>query len=207
MGGISEVIIVLIHDMLLLIAVVNPIGNIPVYVDLTSHFNRPERRRIMNVAVVTSFFMVIVFALVGNWSLVHLFGVTLMEFRIAGGILLLIVAIRGVMPRGRRQISSDDKMTAVFPLAFPIMVGPGTLTMTIIMAQRSGPTQMIIVAGMTFAFVFLIASNSHRLMRLLGPYAGRIISRLLYIFLAAKAVSMVLDGLEEFVRRIIALGG
>ena len=83
------------------------------------------------------------------------------------------------------------------------MVGPGALTMTIIMAQRSGPAQMIIIAGMTFGEVFMIARNSHRLMRILGPYAGRIISRLLYIFLAAKAVSMVLGGLEEFIRGVM----
>lgn len=201
----EQFLTLLIHDTLLLLAVVNPIGNIPVYADLTEHFESTDRRRVMNLAVVTSLVMVIVFALVGNWSLVHLFGITLMEFRIAGGILLFIVAMRGVMQPGKIQTpsSSPDRMLAIFPLAFPIMVGPGTLTMTIIMAQRSGPVNMVLIAGITFALVFLIVHNAHLLMRILGPYAGKVIPRLLYIFLAAKAISMVLDGTEEYIVRII----
>ena len=128
-----------------------------------------------------------------------------MEFRIAGGILLFIVAMRGVMQPGKMQAptASPDRMLAIFPLAFPIMVGPGTLTMTIIMAQRSGPMNMVSIAVVTFVIVFLIVHNAHLLMRVLGPYAGRVIPRLLYIFLAAKAISMVLDGTEEYIIRIM----
>ena len=192
-----------IHHSLLLFAVVNPIGNIPVYADLTRELEIRERGNVMNLAVLTSLFVVVVFAWVGDWSLAYLFNVTLGELEIAGGILLFIVALRGVMAQGNvYQHPKDSRMLAVFPIAFPIMVGPGAITVTIITTGAIGQILMIATAVVTFFFVFLIARNADRLMRLVGPYAGMMIARLLYIFLAAKAVAMVLDGVTEFIRRL-----
>jgi multiple antibiotic resistance protein len=192
----------IVHHSLLLFAVVNPVGNIPVYADLTRALEKHERGRVMNLAVVTALLVVIAFALIGDWSLIHLFSVTVNELAIAGGILLFIVALRGVLARGSayRQ-SSDSHMLAVFPIAFPMMVGPGTITMTIITTQTIGRLPMIVTAVVTFAAVFLIARNADRLMRLMGSYAGIVIARLLYIFLAAKAVAMVLHGLAGFLEQ------
>lgn len=193
-----------IRDSLLLMAVVNPIGNLPVYADLTRELEKRERGHVMNLAVLTSFLIVVVFSLVGNWSLTHLFNVTLTELKIAGGILLFIVALRGVMPRGKPYRHSNDKlMLAVFPISFPITVGPGAITVTIIATQSIGHVLMIFTAVITFVFVFLVARNAHLLMRLVGPYAGTIIARLLYIFLAAKTVAMVLDGMGEFLGQFL----
>jgi multiple antibiotic resistance protein len=189
----------IIHHSLLLFAVVNPIGNIPVYVDLTREFEKRERARVMNLAVLTAFLVVVVFAWVGNWSLSYLFNVTVGDLEIAGGILLFLVALRGIMPTGEmfpRQ--QDRRMVAVFPIAFPLMVGPGAITVTIITSQVIGPILMFVTAVVTFFFVLLIARNAARLMRLAGPYAGMMIARLLYIFLAAKAVAMVLHGAQGY---------
>ena len=93
-------------------------------------------------------------------------------------------------------------MVAVFPIAFPLMVGPGAITVTIITSQVIGPILMAVTAVVTFFFVWVIARNAARLMRLAGPYAGMMIARLLYIFLAAKAVAMVLHGAEAFFRHV-----
>jgi multiple antibiotic resistance protein len=192
-----------IHHALLLFAVVNPIGNIPVYVDLTREFEKRERARVMNLAVLTAFSVTVVFALVGNWSLSYLFNVTVSDLEIAGGILLFIVALRGIMPSGEMFPKQKDRqMVAVFPIAFPLMVGPGALTVTIITSQSIGQVLMVITAVVTFFFVLLIARNAARLMRLAGPYAGMMIARLLYIFLAAKAVAMVLQGVQAFLDQL-----
>jgi multiple antibiotic resistance protein len=194
-----------IHHSLLLFAVVNPIGNIPVYADLTREFDQRERARVMNLAVFTAFSVVVVFALIGNWSLSYLFNVTVRDLEIAGGILLFIIALRGILPNGELYPKQKDRhMVAVFPIAFPIMVGPGALTVTIITSQSIGPVTMMITAVVTFVFVLLIARNAARLMRLAGPYAGMMIARLLYIFLAAKAVAMVLHGVEKFLNQFLA---
>jgi multiple antibiotic resistance protein len=143
--------------------------------------------------------VVIIFALVGDWSLAYLFNVNVSELEIAGGILLFIVALHGILPPGQLyQHPKDRVMVAVFPIAFPIMVGPGAITVTIITTQSIGQFLMVITAVVAFALVFAIARNAHRLMRLVGPYAGTMIAKLLYIFLAAKAVGMVLDGASVF---------
>jgi multiple antibiotic resistance protein len=212
-GGVEEwagPIGLVIHHSLLLFAVVNPIGNIPVYADLTRDLQERERKRVMNLAVLTALFVVIVFSLIGDWSLAYLFNVTVGELEIAGGILLFIIALRGIMPHGDAyQHPKDRMMVAVFPIAFPIMVGPGALTVTIITTQAIGQGLMVITAVITFFFVFLIARNAHTLMRLAGPYVGMMIARLLYIFLAAKAIAMILDGvggfLEQFFPRLQTL--
>jgi multiple antibiotic resistance protein len=195
-----------IHHGLLLFAVVNPIGNIPVYADLTGDLEDRERKRVMNLAVLTALGVVIVFTLIGDWSLVYLFNVTVDDLRIAGGILLFIIAVRGIMSPGVMYPQSKDRMmVAVFPIAFPIMVGPGALTVTIITTQVIGHTLMVVTAVATFFFVFLIARNANTLMRLTGPYASMMIARLLYIFLAAKAVAMVLGGIAGFLEQFFPL--
>jgi multiple antibiotic resistance protein len=204
-GGVAdwaEPLGLVIHHSLLLFAVINPIGNIPVYVDLTRELEKRERARVLNLAVVIAFSVVVVFSLIGDWSLAYLFNVNISELEIAGGILLFIIALRGILAYGAAyQHPKDRVMVAVFPIAFPIMVGPGALTVTIITTQAIGQVPMIFTAVGAFALVSLIARNSHRLMRLIGPYAGTMIAKLLYIFLAAKAVGMVLDGVGTFLRQ------
>jgi multiple antibiotic resistance protein len=193
----------IVHHGLLLFAVINPIGNIPVYVDLTRELEKRERARVLNLAVLIAFSVVVIFALIGDWSLSYLFNVNVSELEIAGGILLFIVALRGILAYGAAyQHTQDRVMVAVFPIAFPIMVGPGALTITIITSQAIGQIPMIFTAVFAFALVFLIARNSHRLMRIIGPYAGTMIAKLLYIFLAAKAVGMVLDGISAFLKQV-----
>lgn len=194
----------IVHHSLLLFAVINPIGNIPVYADLTRELEKRERARVMNLAVLTAFSVVVVFALIGDWSLAYLFNVNVSELEIAGGILLFIISLRGILAYGAVYEHPKDRvMVAVFPIAFPIMVGPGALTVTIITTQSIGQVPMILTAVLAFALVFLIARNSHRLMRIIGPYAGTMIAKLLYIFLAAKAVGMVLDGVSAFLREVL----
>ncbi|MBN1125903.1 MAG: MarC family protein [Sedimentisphaerales bacterium] len=204
---VSEAIAILLRHTMLLLAVVNPIGNIPVFADLTWRLEMRERRHVLNLAVLTGLGIIVVFALIGNWALVHLFNVTVMELRIAGGILLFVVAINGVMPRHKPYGRVEDpRMVAVFPIACPMLVGPGAITMTIIMTQSNGHVLMIVTALITFMIVFLVVRNAYRLSRLLGPYVGAVIARLLYILLAAKAVALVLDGIREFYRQLQTAG-
>jgi len=194
---------IILRNTLLLLAVVNPVGSIPLFADLTDRMETRQRTNVMNLAVLTALAIVVVFALVGNWTLVYLFNVTVTELRIAGGVLLFIVAINGVMPRQRTQVRADDpKMIAIFPIAFPLLVGPGAVTITIIMTQSIGHLYMTLTAIVAFAIVFVVVRNANRLSRLLGPYVGKVVARLLYVLLAAKAVSLVLTGIEEFYKHL-----
>jgi multiple antibiotic resistance protein len=206
-GSVSTVDLVIRHGLLLL-SVVNPIGNIPIFADLTRELEQRERGRVMNLAVLISWLLVVVFALVGDWSLKNLFGVSVGELDIAGGILLFVIALRNVIPTSAAyQHPKDSTMLAVFPIAFPLLVGPGAITLTIITTQQIGRLLMMVTAAATFAVVLLITRYADFLMRLIGPYAAMIIARLLFIFLAAKAVAMVLDGTGQFLGQFFPAAG
>jgi multiple antibiotic resistance protein len=198
----------IIRHGLLLLSVVNPIGNIPIFADLTRELEQRERGRVMNLAVLISWLLVVVFALIGEWSLKNLFGVTVGELDIAGGILLFVIALRNVIPTSTAyQHPKDSTMLAVFPIAFPLLVGPGAITLTIITTQQIGHLLMIVTAAATFAIVLLITRYADFLMRLMGPYVAMIIARLLFIFRAAKAVAMVLDGTRQFLGQFFPAAG
>jgi multiple antibiotic resistance protein len=125
-----------LHDSLLLLAVINPLGNIPVYVSLTQGLNPAERRKVFNLAVASAAGLVMFFAIVGDIALREIFQVTMADFQVAGGILLFIVAARGVLSgQSRYKIKGQDyESLALFPFAFPILVGPGTMAVTILIA-------------------------------------------------------------------------
>lgn len=190
----------ILHGTLLLLAIVNPIGNIPIYVSLTQHMEPRRRNRIFDLAVLTAFSMVILFASLGDWLLRHVFEVTVDEFRIAGGILLFIIAARGVLESQTRYRLSphEENYMAIFPLAFPIIVGPGSLALTIVLAQSYGLMRMTIVTLLSMVITYAFVRASYPFMRLVGPFAGQVIARLLYLFLAAKAVAMVLTGAVNY---------
>ncbi len=205
--GLGETITLIFREMLLLLAVLNPLGNIPLFVKFTAKMDPERRARTLNTAVASALGMVLFFALVGDVCLRYLFGVTLAEFKIAGGILLFLVAARGVLnPTTEVRVSQqEERFLAYFPLAFPILVGPGTLAMTIILSQRDGPVLMILTSLAAFVVVFAIVRGAPALARVLGPQDGLIIARLLYIFLAAKAVSLVLTGLRDELKWPVAM--
>ena len=190
----------ILHGMLLMLAIINPVGNIPVYVSLTHHMEEHQRTRIFNLAVITASSMMILFAFLGDWLLRHLFEVTVDEFKIAGGILLFIIAARGVLESQTRYrlAPHEEQYIAIFPLAFPIITGPGSLALTVILTQRYGQLKMVVVTLLAMAITFVFVRASYPLMRMVGPFAGQVIARLLYLFLAAKAVAMVLAGFATY---------
>jgi len=101
------------------VRVVNPIGNIPAYVDLTRELGEGRACRVMNLAVVIAMSVVIVFAVLGNWILAYLFNVNVSELEIAGGVLLFIIALRGILVQGAAyQHPKDRVMVAVSPSPF-----------------------------------------------------------------------------------------
>lgn len=186
------------HGTLLLLAVINPIGSIPVFAELTQQMDGRSRRKTFNTAIIISLAMMVFFTLLGDWCMREVFDLTLAEFQITGGILLFIVATRGVLDSTPQFNvgNMETGMLATFPIAFPLIVGPGSLAMTIMLAQKSGVWNMLSICILTMIVVFFIIRNVHRVMSIVGPYAGLVIARMLFIFLAAKAVAIVLEGLR-----------
>ena len=190
------------------VVVVDPISTTPLFAALTAEASASERRRIALRGVAIATGVLIAFALGGEWLLTAL-GIGLPAFRIAGGILLLLLAIDMVMARqsglramtpGEEAESNQRADVSVFPLAIPLIAGPGALTMVVLlMGAAAGDlrTQAVIIAvlvavlGVTLACLLLV----NGIMRLLGVTGINVVTRVFGIITAALAVQFIVDGL------------
>ncbi len=188
--------------------VVDPISTTPLFAALTAEASASERRRIALRGVAIATGVLVAFALGGEWLLAAL-GIGLPAFRIAGGILLLLLAIDMVMARqsglrtttpGEEADSSQRADVSVFPLAIPLIAGPGALTMVVLlMGQAAGDlgAQAVIIAVLVAVLVVTLACLMlvTRIMRLLGVTGINVVTRVFGIITAALAVQFIVDGL------------
>lgn len=195
-----DVISNILHDYLVLFSMVNAIGNLPIFAELTNEMNDKQRKRVYRIAVVTGGSIVITFALLGDFMLTNVFGVNTFSFKVAGGILVFIVAARGVMsgPQILNKPFSKDENIAIYPLGFPYLAGPGTILTTILLFRNSHILITLSSATLVYLFILPILYLTPFVTRVLGKLGVSVISRILYIFISAKAVEFILEGIRSF---------
>jgi multiple antibiotic resistance protein len=196
----------LISALVTLLVVVDPIGLVPTFIGIT--YGLPAKAR-LNVALRASLIAGAILAgsaLIGDW-LLRTLSISLPAFRIAGGLLLFSIAsemVFGVrLERQSREaeeaIEERVRNIAAFPLAIPLMAGPGAITATLLLAGRgaSDPTRLgmlLAVIAVVLALCFLSFVLAARIERLLGVTGNTVLTRLLGVLLAALAVQYVIDG-------------
>ena len=198
-----------ISALLTLFVVVDPIGLAPTFVAVTHGLPRKARTSVAVRASVIAGAILIGAALIGNWLLTTL-AISLAAFRIAGGLLLFSIAsemVLGVRLRREGQtaeqaIEEHVRNVAAFPLAIPLMAGPGAITATVLLAGRAEGNLLLI--GVLFAVVALVVgcclavfTFAMRISRYLGMTGNIVLSRLLGVLLAALAVQYVVDGIRS----------
>ena len=191
-----------------LFVVVDPIGLAPAFLAVTDGFDRPQRRRVALRASVIAAAILIGTAIAGDWLLRQL-GISLPAFRIAGGLLLFSIASEMVFGwRGEREtrtaeqaIEEHVRNVAAFPLAIPLLAGPGAITATVLLASQADARPLWL--GILVAMIVLVAAASFasfwlagRIGRLMGATGNIVLSRLLGVILAALAVQFVIDGVQ-----------
>ena len=194
-----------------LLVVVDPPGVVPIYVALTKD-EEPRRRRAILIRAVLIALGVALFFLVAGPLVLSYLGVTVHAFSISGGILLFVAAMpmlfgqRGGLqapePKEKGSVGQD---ISVFPLAMPLLSGPGTIaTILLLTAQANGSMARLIAVGTAIAIVFLVSFISlwlgSRLIRLLGEGGVHIATRVMGIVLAALAIQYVLNGVTGYYR-------
>jgi multiple antibiotic resistance protein len=196
-----------------LLVIIEPIGIVPLFLALTAGFSPTERRQVAWRACLIAFAILAGSALVGDWLLRNL-GITLPAFRIAGGLLLFWIAFEMVF--GRRTERKSGTVTqaveqdhirniAAFPMAIPLLAGPGAITATLLLAGQSDGRPLylaaliaVIAVVMALSYVTLLTADG--LNRVLGTTGNAVLSRLLGVILSALAVQFVADGVRAFVR-------
>lgn len=176
-----------------LFIIVDPFGNIPIFITLTRGLAKDERQKAFRTAISTGFVLLISFALVGQ-QILMLFGISIYSFMIAGGILLLMISIRILLRGEWEEKPTSPESIGVVPIGFPLLVGPGAITTTILNLQASGVIITIIAVLIVFAVVQIILRLIDSIYRFLGSSGSLVISRLMALLIAAIAIQYILDG-------------
>ena len=198
--------------------VIDPVGVVPIFAGLTARHTSAERRRTAIRGVLIATGVLLAFALGGQWLLGHL-GVGLPAFRIAGGILLLLLSIDMLMarPSGLRSTTPPEESEAqeredvsVFPLAIPLLAGPGAMTSVVLLlgaASGDAVLQAAVLAVMAgvLASTLVLFLAADRIIRILGVTGINVVSRVMGVLLAALAVQFVVDGVREVLLPLGAL--
>ncbi len=190
-----------------LLVVVDPLGLAPIFAALTQGYAEERRRETAIRGTILGSVILFVFALVGDVLLDSL-GITLPAFRIAGGMLLFLLALdmifarpSGMRSRSVREQEEDDYEgdVSVFPLAIPLLAGPGAITTVLLYTGGRSPAEVGVFAGVLLIVLFLTLLSlllASRVMSLFGETGANVLSRVLGVLLAALAVQFVLDGIE-----------
>ncbi|WP_300586597.1 MarC family protein [Marivita sp.] len=202
----------LISAFVTLFVVIDPIGLTPVFIALTPGLTAQQRRAIAIRATVIAAGLLFLFAFLGE-QVLGFIGISMPAFRIAGGILLFLTALDMLFERRtkRREDQADVEDVpdpSVFPIAIPLIAGPGAIASIILLAgQAEGPVGMasvLVVMVTVLIIVFLLFLSAPLIERALGKTGIVVVTRLLGMLLAALSVQFVLDGIRGFG---LALGG
>jgi multiple antibiotic resistance protein len=201
-----------VSSLITFFVVIDPPGCAPIYAGLSAGASTVQKRAMAMRAVGVAAAILFVFALFGE-ALLKGLGISLASFRIAGGIMLFLIALEMVFEKRteRREdraakVASDPEVedVSIFPMAMPMIAGPGSIaSVMLLMSRNSGLERSAVVLGamvtiLLLTLVALLAAGP--IMRILGAKIEAVITRLLGVLLAALAVQFVIDGLTEVLR-------
>jgi len=200
----------LIQSFVTFFVVLDPIGMAPIFAAITRNETEQQRHRMALRGTVIAGIILLLFA-AGGEAFLNLLGIGMPAFRIAGGILLFLVALDMLFAHDsplRRTSETEDEEAerrhdvSVFPLAFPLIAGPGALTsVVLLMGLASGNLAhqglVLVVLIVVLAALLVVLMVTTRMMRFLGVTGINVVTRVLGLVLAALAVQFVIDGFHE----------
>ncbi|MDR2884086.1 MAG: MarC family protein [Deferribacteraceae bacterium] len=195
----------LLSSVFALIAITNAFGNVPVFLSMSEDLDNRLRKKLFRAVILTAFIISMIFAVVGTFIMERIFLLTLAELRIAGGALIIAVAVKNLMeaaktansPTTTVQSTDSDIYKRIIPMAFPLLVGPGVLSTIIIMTGENGMITTILTVLISFTLIFLLFSNTNIIEKILGKLALYVISRIMQIFIMTTGVHMLTVGILD----------
>ena len=207
----------IIKIFLAFIVLINPSGALAIFLHITADYTQKERHRVAQIAGLTIFITIVLFTLLGE-ELLRMLGISLGSFRVAGGVLLFMIALSMINGGGNPAKPSDQEVRAkmsfagqaVVPLAIPMIIGPGGISTVIIYAsQFSGIAGKIVIISIGFIislFCYGSLMAAGRISRILGETGLSILSRVMGILLAAVAVEILVAGLRMIFPELLGQG-
>lgn len=200
-------IVYTIHALVSVFAVMNPIGNVPIFISLTDGYTPSEQRQVARKGILISFLILMIFLVLGH-IIFQVFGITVNAFRVAGGILIFGIAYNLLHAKtshvnslhdSEHKESTDKEDISVTPLATPLIAGPGTIATVMGLAAGAPLLQKATAVFIGFVIVligtYIIFSYSYWINRHLGKTGMNVVTRLMGLLLAIIAVQMAAEGL------------
>jgi len=195
----------LLQSALILFAIVNPIGSIPILLELTGKMTRQVRRSVFHTAIFTSAAILFLFILTGKGILTYFFQIQVYDLMAAGGLLLLIIAIDhlvfGVLVKNVLAADTQKaRYIGAVPMACPILAGPGAMMTVLVTYAEHGifvaAGAIVIVVGITWLLLHFIDT----IYRFLGEIVCLVLSKILCLFLAAIGIRLLMQGLVHYIK-------
>ena len=182
----------LIKSFVAIFVVMDAVGNIPIFSALNNKFAKERKIKNIKRAVMIASIILLLFLFLGN-RLLKFFGVTISSFKIAGGIILMILGLKIVL--GLRLTKKEDlSEIAVVPMATPLITGPGVITTTMILVGNYGYWAPLLAAVANLAITYLLLRYSGSLLKIIGKQGSDVVSKIMGLILVAIAVEFISQG-------------
>lgn len=175
-----------------LFVAIDAIGILPMFVGFTEHLKGRDKRRILNQSVITAFAAGIGFLFLGRW-IFSLLGILVADFKIAGGLVLLVISLRDLLQYEKAQRLPVETMGAV-PIGTPLITGPAVLTTMVILQDTHGLFATVLSFMVNLLIVWLVFFYSEAISSFLGKAGSKAVSKIAHLLLAAIAVMMIRKG-------------
>lgn len=193
-----------------LLVVIDPVAVVPVFIALTSRMTLQERNKVAMRACMISTVLILIFAFGGEW-LLKIMGISEAAFQIAGGFLLMIAAVEMVIAHQSGMTTTTDSETVeasrggditVFPLAIPLLAGPGALTTVVLVMQEGEESimhQMILIGIVliVLCIIYVALRGSLFIQRLLGTTGVNVVTRVFGVILTARSMEFIISGIKR----------
>lgn len=175
-------------------------GILPAFLSVTNNLSSIQRKKITNQAVITAVAISIFFIFLGK-IIFKFLGISVSDFKIAGGTLLLIFAINDVLfDAGERRKTGEDATVGVVPIGTPLIIGPAALTTLLLLADNTGYTWTMISLLLNLAIVWVVFYNSEKVIKIITKSGAVAIGKVFAIFLAAIGVALIRSGVIEIIK-------
>jgi multiple antibiotic resistance protein len=173
-------------------------GTLPLYVGMTEGMKKHERKKIVRQSILTAFLVTVGFVLLGR-AIFDALGILVEDFTIAGGIVLLIIAVSDVLRAGEKMMPRSAEF-GVVPLGTPLIAGPAMLTTALILVETHGYLPVIFSLIVNLMVAWIIFAQSERIIRIIGISGSRAFAKVVALILAAFAVKLIRSGILTFVK-------
>ena len=187
---------------LVLFIIVDPFGSIPIFMSLTEKMPENQKKKVFNTATLVGFILLLAFAFAGQ-EIFSIFGVSIFSIEVAGGILLLIIAIRILVSGRVTEMDESPESVGAVPIAMPLLVGPGAITTTIFNLQAYGVVVTALSVFVVLILTWVILRYISKVYHFLGKTGALVIARVMALLIAAIAIQYVLFGVTHFLETII----